>query len=72
MPPSPSYQAEMLHATLGEGFFDEVAPAQFPKHVLRYRNQRWAARVGLDHLTDALPGAGGSDLHRPEHLFIDR
>ncbi len=53
MPPSPSYQVEMLHATLGEGFFDEVAPAQFPKHVLRYRNQRWAARVGLDHLTDA-------------------
>ena len=53
MPPSPLYQAETLHQTLGEGFFDEVAPAQFPKHDLRYRNQRWAARVGLDRLTDA-------------------
>lgn len=47
MPPSPLFRAETLHATLGEGFFDEVAPAQFPKHDLRYRNQRWAARVGL-------------------------
>ena len=34
------------------GFYDEVAPAEFPQHVLRYRNQRWAARVGLDSLTD--------------------
>ncbi len=53
MPPSPLYQAETLHQTLGEGFFDEVAAAQFPKHDLRYRNQRWAARVGLDQLTEA-------------------
>jgi len=53
MPPSPLYQAETLHATLGDGFFDEVAPAQFPRHVLRYRNRRWAARVGLDQLSDA-------------------
>ena len=28
-------------------------PAEFPQHILRYRNQRWAARVGLDGLTDA-------------------
>ena len=38
---------------LGEGFFDVVAPALFPEHHLRYRNQRWAERVGLDTLTDA-------------------
>ncbi len=53
MPPSPRYHAETLHATLGEGFFDEVAAAAFPQHILRYRNQRAAARVGLDTLTDA-------------------
>ena len=53
MPLSQRYHAETLHATLGEGFFDEVAPAAFPKHILRYRNQRAAARVGLDTLTDA-------------------
>ncbi len=53
MPLSPRYHAETLHATLGEGFFDEVAAAEFPKHILRYRNQRAAARIGLDTLTDA-------------------
>jgi uncharacterized protein YdiU (UPF0061 family) len=35
---------------LGDGFYDVVAPARFPRHLLRYRNQRWAARVGLDEL----------------------
>ncbi len=52
MPISPSYRAETLHAKLGENFFDVVEPARFPKHVLRFRNQRWAARAGLDTLTD--------------------
>ncbi|WP_018265233.1 protein adenylyltransferase SelO [Methylosinus sp. LW4] len=52
MPPSPRYRAETLHATLGDGFFDPVEPARFPQHILRYRNQRWAARVGLDTLTE--------------------
>jgi uncharacterized protein YdiU (UPF0061 family) len=50
---SPSYRPETLHATLGEGFFDEVVPARFPQHILRYRNRRWAVRVGLDTLSDA-------------------
>ncbi len=40
------------HAELGPEFFDPVAPARFPTHILRYRNQAWAARVGLDSLTD--------------------
>ena len=53
MPVSETYRAESLHATLGAGFFDEVEAASFPKLVLRHRNQRWAARVGLDTLTDA-------------------
>jgi uncharacterized protein YdiU (UPF0061 family) len=52
MPPSPNYRPETLHATLGEGFFDLVEPARFPKHVLRFRNQRAAARVGLETLSD--------------------
>jgi len=43
----------MRHLDLGPEFFDVVAPAAFPAHVLRYRNQGWAARVGLDSLTDA-------------------
>lgn len=31
-------------------FYDAARAADFPKLVLRYRNQRWAARVGLDGL----------------------
>jgi uncharacterized protein YdiU (UPF0061 family) len=40
------------HADLGDGFFDPVRPATFPQTILRYRNQRAAASVGLDTLTD--------------------
>ena len=32
---------------------DEVAPADFPATQLRFRNQRWAAAVGLDALSEA-------------------
>jgi len=37
---------------LGRDFYDIVTPAEFPAHVLRYRNQRWAERTGLAELTD--------------------
>jgi uncharacterized protein YdiU (UPF0061 family) len=47
-----SFRARSIHAELGEGFFDAVRPAQFPQHILRYRNQRAAATVGLDLLSD--------------------
>ncbi|WP_292532481.1 protein adenylyltransferase SelO family protein [Methylocystis sp.] len=53
MPVTEFYRAETLHEGLGEPFFDRVEPAIFPQHRLRYRNQRWAARVGLDGLSDA-------------------
>ena len=51
MPVSPDYRPETIHGALGDEFFDVVAPADFPAHVLRRRNRRWAARVGLDTLT---------------------
>ena len=50
MPVSPFYSPETTHAALGEVFFDAVEPAHFPEAVIRYRNQRWAARVGLQDL----------------------
>ena len=53
MPPSPTYQPATTHADLGPAFYDPVDAAQFPQHILRHRDQRWAARVGLDGLTDA-------------------
>ncbi len=37
---------------LGPEFADPVAPANFPQTILRYRNDRWAPKVGLDTLTD--------------------
>ncbi|CAN5584251.1 YdiU family protein [soil metagenome] len=39
--------------TLGDGFYDVATPARFPKHVLRFRNQRAAKEVGLDGLDAA-------------------
>jgi uncharacterized protein YdiU (UPF0061 family) len=41
------------HETLGDAFYDPVRPAIFPELTLRYRNQRAAAAVGLENLTDA-------------------
>jgi len=52
MPPSPAYRANPLYEGIASTFADAVAPARFPAHKLRWRNQRWAARVGLDTLTD--------------------
>lgn len=37
---------------LGNDFYDEVAPASFPKAVLRYRNQAAAQEVALEALSE--------------------
>lgn len=52
MPVSPHYRASTSHAALGPEFYDVVAAAIFPDHILRYRNQRAAKSVGLDTLSD--------------------
>src|SRR5438552_4024452 len=38
---------------LDDGFWDHVTPARFPKHVLRFRNDRAAADIGLADLSSA-------------------
>lgn len=53
MPISTRYRSEPRFLELGEGFADVVAPARFPLHRLRFRNQRWAERVGLGELGEA-------------------
>lgn len=53
MPISATYRPDPLFAELGPEFADPVAPARFPQHTLRWRNQRWAAPVGLDTLSAA-------------------
>ncbi|GJE27491.1 Protein adenylyltransferase SelO [Methylobacterium organophilum] len=52
-PPLPSPKTSRRHADLGPDFYDVVAPADFPQAILRYRNQDWAQRVGLDGLSEA-------------------
>jgi uncharacterized protein YdiU (UPF0061 family) len=52
MPHAPTFRPSTRHADLGDAFHDVVAPADFPQAILRHRNQEWAARVGLDTLTD--------------------
>ena len=51
MPVSPVYRPSPRITALGDAFYDEVAPARFPRHTLRFRNQRWAERVGLGDLS---------------------
>ena len=41
------------HEDLGDAFYDRVAPADFPKTILRHRDQRWAERIGLGDLDEA-------------------
>jgi serine/tyrosine/threonine adenylyltransferase len=52
MPLSSAFRPSVRHTDLGSDFYDIVAPAAFPQHILRHRNQRWAARVGLDTLSN--------------------
>jgi uncharacterized protein YdiU (UPF0061 family) len=53
MPVSPAYRPDPQFLALGAEFWDAVAAADFPQTILRFRNDRAAASVGLDTLTDA-------------------
>jgi uncharacterized protein YdiU (UPF0061 family) len=54
MAPSPqAYRPDPRILDLGNAFYDPVAAADFPQTILRYRNDRAAAQVGLDRLNDA-------------------
>ena len=46
------FRPEQTHAALGPEFYDPVRPARFPETRLRFRNDRWAARIGLEGLDD--------------------
>ncbi|WP_417455780.1 protein adenylyltransferase SelO family protein [Kordiimonas sp.] len=52
MPFSKTYSPAPAFPNLGEGFGDEVQAAAFPKHILRFRNDRAARTVGLESLSD--------------------
>ena len=46
------YQPAVVHLDLDQRFHRKVEQARFPKHVLRYRNDRAAGSVGLDGLDE--------------------
>lgn len=50
---SPAYRPDPRFASLGPDFSDAVQPADFPQTIVRYRNVRAAATVGLDALSEA-------------------
>ncbi len=43
---------ENLGRDKGAPFYDPVAAAAFPDHIVRYRNQQWAEKVGLGDLSE--------------------
>ena len=46
------YTPDVKITELGEDFYDPVSAAEFPKHILRYRDDRAAKTVGLEGLSD--------------------
>jgi len=52
MPVSPAYRPDPKFMALGPEFADPVRPADFPEQILRFRNARAAATVGLETLSD--------------------
>lgn len=53
MPVSPAYRPEPRVFDLGPDYADAVTAADFPQTILRLRNDRAAAEVGLETLSDA-------------------
>ncbi|WP_295191985.1 protein adenylyltransferase SelO [uncultured Brevundimonas sp.] len=53
MPVSPDYRPEPRFFDLGADYVDAVQAADFPQTILRFRNDRAAAEVGLEGLSEA-------------------
>ena len=52
LPQPGPYRPDPAILALGPDFYDPVEAADFPRATLRFRNDRWAATVGLEALTD--------------------
>lgn len=50
---TPQFQGSTAHGALGLRFFQVVKPATFPQHIVRFRNDVWADKIGLSGLDDA-------------------
>lgn len=62
---SSAYRPAPVFSRLGDDFSDPVDAARFPEAILRFRNDRWAAAVGLDALDEA---AWAAHFHRFQPL----
>lgn len=51
-PGKTDYQPDIQITKLGEKIGDPAVPADFPDHILRFRNDRWDQSVGLDGLDE--------------------
>ncbi len=51
-PQAAPYRPDPQIEAIAEWLGDEVEPATFPEHTLRFRNDRWAASIGLAQLGD--------------------
>jgi uncharacterized protein YdiU (UPF0061 family) len=51
-PQAPAYTPDPAVLKLGDDFYDAVDAADFPQTILRFRNDRAAAEVGLEVLSD--------------------
>lgn len=49
-PQTAPYRADVKITDLGRKIGHPVAPAEFPEHILRFRNDRWDRSVGLQSL----------------------
>jgi uncharacterized protein YdiU (UPF0061 family) len=68
-PQAAAYTPDPRILALAPWLADPVAAADFPKHELRFRNDRWAAAVGLDELPDqAWAGHFGRFAPLPDNL----
>ncbi|KHK89359.1 protein adenylyltransferase SelO family protein [Novosphingobium malaysiense] len=52
-PQASAYRPDPRIAKIADWIGDPVPAADFPRHQLRFRNDRWARAVGLDDLDDA-------------------
>ncbi len=52
MPVAADYRPDPRYNLIGPDFADPVSPADFPQTIIRFRNDRAAATVGLEALTD--------------------
>jgi uncharacterized protein YdiU (UPF0061 family) len=52
LPQAALYRPDPTILALGDAFYDAVDSADFPQALLRFRNDRWAAAVGLVDLPD--------------------